>query len=205
VDTITRVDSLLIDIAVFDGMDELDAIGPLEVLRSAADRGAPFDVRLVTLEPQSRVTCAHDLAIIPDGVCRPDAGILVFPGGGWISRSNAGVRAEVDSGRWVPRINDAVARGSILASVCTGAMVLASAGALSNRRATTHHGAWRDLEAAGATLVHERVVDDGDRITAGGVTSGIDLGLWLVERFAGQEMAAQIAENLEYRAGHHAC
>src|SRR5438477_754543 len=204
-DTITRVDSLRIDIAVFDGMDELDAIGPLEVLRSAADRGAPFDVQLVTLEPQSPVRCAHGLAMIPDGVCRPDAGMLIFPGGGWISRSEAGVRAEVDSGRWASRIDEAVAQGSILASVCTGAMILASAGALTNRRATTHHGAWRDLEDAGATLVHERVVDDGDRITAGGVTSGIDLGLWLIERFAGREMAAQIAENLEYRAAPHAC
>ncbi len=196
---------MLIDIAVFDGMDELDAIGPLEVLRSAADRGAPFDVQLVTLAPQSLVRCAHGLAITPDGISRQDAEIVIFPGGGWIARGASGVRAEVDSGRWVPRIEDAVARGSILASVCTGAMILASAGALTNRRATTHHGAWRDLEAAGAKLVHERVVDDGDRITAGGVTSGIDLGLWLVERFAGKEMADQIAENLEYHAAHHAC
>jgi len=194
-----------IDIAVFDGMDELDAVGPLEVLRSAAERGAAFDVWLVTLEPQAKVMCAHGLAIIPDGVLRRDADILVFPGGGWISRSEGGVRAEVASRRWVTPISEAGARGAILASVCTGAMILASAGALTNRRATTHHGAWHDLEAAGATLVHERVVDDGDRITAGGVTSGIDLGLWLVERFAGQEMAAQIAENLEYRAAHHAC
>ncbi|TME03063.1 MAG: DJ-1/PfpI family protein [Chloroflexi bacterium] len=194
-----------IDIAVFDGMDELDAVAPLEVLRSAAERGAPFDVQLVTIGLESSVRCAHGLVMVPDGVVRPDADLLIFPGGGWVARSAKGARHEADSGRWVPVIEEAEARGSILASVCTGAMILASAGALTNRRATTHHGAWRDLEAAGATLVHERVVDDGDRITAGGVTSGIDLGLWLVERFAGQEMAAQIAENLEYRAAHHAC
>jgi transcriptional regulator GlxA family with amidase domain len=196
---------LRIDIAVFDGMDELDAIGPLEVLRSAAERGAPFDVRLVTLEAQPSVRCAHGLAIIPDGVLRRDVEVLIFPGGGWVSRSEAGVRAEVESRRWVASIDEVGARGAILASVCTGAMILASSGALTNRRATTHHGAWRDLEAAGATLVRERVVDDGDRVTAGGVTSGIDLGLWLVERFAGPEMARQIAENLEYQAAHHAC
>jgi len=68
----------------------------------------------------------------------------------------------------------------------------------------------RDLGSRNGTLlndapVSEAVLEHGDRITAGGVTSGIDLGLWLVERFAGQEMAAQIAENLEYRAAHHAC
>jgi len=196
---------MIIDIAVFDGMDELDAVGPLEVLRSAAERGAPFDVQLVTLEPQSRITCAHGLAIVPDGVCRDSADILIFPGGGWVARSAKGARTAAESGRWVPVIDAAEARGAILASVCTGAMILASAGALTNRRATTHHGAWSDLEAAGATLVRERVVDDGDRITAGGVTSGIDLGLWLVERFAGREMAVQIAENLEYRAAPQAC
>ena len=54
------------------------------------------------------------------------------------------------------------------------------------------------LEAAGADLVRERVVDHGDRVTAGGVTSGIDLGLWLTERFLGAELAERAAERLEY-------
>jgi len=83
--------------------------------------------------------------------------------------------------------------------------VLAAAGALKDRRATTHHNAWEDLGAAGATLVRERVVDDGDRVTAGGVTSGIDLALHLVERFAGKQTADLIADNLEYRATSSAC
>jgi transcriptional regulator GlxA family with amidase domain len=196
---------VLIDIVVFDGMDELDAIGPFEVLRTAANRGADFDVQLVTLQPRPTVKCAHGLTIAPDGTYRPDADLIVFPGGGWIARTEHGVRAEVESGRWVPLITEADSRGAVLASVCTGAMILASAGVLTGRRATTHHDALRDLEAAGATLVDERVVDDGDRITAGGVTSGIDLGLWLVERFSGRELAAGIADNLEYRAARHAC
>lgn len=193
-----------IDIPVFDGMDELDAVGPLEVLRSAAALGAPFDVQLVTVEPRASVTCAHGLTLTPDGTCRPDADLIVFPGGGWNARSAKGIRAEVD-GRWTPTIDAAVARGAVLASVCTGAMILASAGRVTGRRATTHHGAWSDLEAAGATLIKERVVDDGDLITAGGVTSGIDLGLWLVERFAGQEVATRIAANLEYQAAQPTC
>ncbi|HSS60661.1 MAG TPA: DJ-1/PfpI family protein [Candidatus Limnocylindrales bacterium] len=194
-----------IDIAVFDGMDELDAVGPMEVLRSAEQRGAAFDVRLVSLGAATQVTCAHGLVVVPDGVSRRDADVLIFPGGGWIARAGRGVRAEVEGRRWIPLIEDAVDRKAILASVCTGAMILASAGVLAGRRATTHHGAWSDLEAAGATLVRDRVVDDGDRITAGGVTSGIDLGLWLVERFAGPEMARAIAENLEYRVQPSAC
>src|SRR5579864_3330923 len=186
-------------------MDELDAIGPLEVLRSAAERGAAFDVQLVTSRPQSSVRCRHGLEIVPDGVSRPDADMVIFAGGGWIANSDRGVRAEVESKRWVPAIEAAEARQAILASVCTGAMILASAGALKGRRATTHHDAWEDLGAAGATLVRERVVDDGDRITAGGVTSGIDLGLWLVERFDSRGAANAIADTLEYRPARSAC
>ena len=194
-----------VDIVAFDGMDELDAVGPLEVLRTAAQWGADFDVKLVALEPGIPTTCAHGLTISADGAPRPDADLVIFPGGGWVAQSAKGVRAEVESRRWEPLIRDAESRGAVLASVCTGAMILAKAGALRGRRAATHHNAWTDLEAAGAILVHERVVDDGDRITAGGVTSGIDLGLWLVERFANRELANNIAANLEYRASEHAC
>jgi transcriptional regulator GlxA family with amidase domain len=189
-----------IDIVVFDGMDELDAVGPLEVLRRAG-----FDVQLVALDAHTAVTCAYGLTITPDGAPRSDAEVVVFPGGGWVARTDKGVRAEVDSKRWEPLIADASGRGAVLASVCTGAMLLASAGALKGRRATTHHNAWEDLGAAGATLVRERVVDDGDRVTAGGVTSGIDLALHLVERFAGKQMADRIADDLEYRATWPAC
>ena len=187
-----------IDIVAFDGMDELDAVGPLEVLRRA-----DFDVKLVAFEPS--ITCAYGLTLTPDGDPRNDVDIVIFPGGGWVSRAAKGVRAEIDTGRWNALIEETKSRGAILASVCTGAMILSAAGALRGRRATTHHGAWADLEAAGATLVRERVVDDGDRVTAGGVTSGIDLGLWLVERFSGRESAERIAANLEYRPAGQAC
>lgn len=187
-----------IDIVAFDGMDELDAVGPLEVLRRAE-----FDVNLVSFE--STVTCAYGLTITPDRKPRKDAELVIFPGGGWVTRAPKGARAEVDRGRWIPVIEEAKGRGAILASVCTGAMILAAAGVLRGRRATTHHGAWADLEAAGATLVRERVVDDGDLITAGGVTSGIDLGLWLVERFVGRERAESVAANLEYKTSGSAC
>jgi transcriptional regulator GlxA family with amidase domain len=191
---------MCIDIVVFDGVDELDVVGPLEVLRRAG-----FDVQLVALNPHTTVTCAYGLTITPDGAPRRNAEVVVFPGGGWVGRAEKGVRAEIESKRWEPLIADASRRGAVLASVCTGAMILASAGALRGRRATTHHSAWEDLRAAGATLVRERVVDDGDRITAGGVTSGIDLGLCLVERFDSRGAANAIADTLEYRPARSAC
>src|SRR5215472_12590495 len=171
-----------IDIAVYDGVDELDVIGPAEVLRTAAG-AAGFDVRLVTCDDQALVTASHGLVFVPDGHVRPDAELLLVPGGGWVARAERGAWAEVRSGRWTPLIRDAAAAGAVLAGVCTGTMLLVAAGLVTGRRATTHHDAWAELEAAGAHVVRERVVDDGDLVTCGGVTSGIDLGLWLVERF----------------------
>jgi transcriptional regulator GlxA family with amidase domain len=90
------------------------------------------------------------------------------------------------------------AGGATVASVCTGAMLLAAAGLTRGRRATTHHVAREELRASGAQLVDARVVDDGELITAGGITSGLDLGLWLVERHAGAALALELERHLEY-------
>jgi transcriptional regulator GlxA family with amidase domain len=186
-----------VDIAVFDGFDELDVIGPLETLRAAG--GAHFDVRLVTCDGQATIRGAHGVAIGSDQRSEPGADLLLLPGGGWVGRAERGAWAEARSGRWTPIIRGAAEAGALLAGVCTGTMLLATAGVVAGRRATTHHDAWPELEAAGAALVRERVVDDGDLVTSGGVTSGIDLGLWLVERFAGAALADRVADGLEYR------
>jgi transcriptional regulator GlxA family with amidase domain len=85
-----------------------------------------------------------------------------------------------------------------VASVCTGALLLAAAGLVDGRPAITHHGAIDDLRAAGATVVRARVVDDGDLVTAGGVTSGLDLVLHLVERHFGAAAALAAEHELEY-------
>ena len=77
-------------------------------------------------------------------------------------------------------------------------MLLAAAGLLEGRPATTHHTALADLRAAGADVVEARVVDDGDVVTAGGVTSGLDLVLWLVERHFGPALAVAAERELEY-------
>jgi len=88
---------------------------------------------------------------------------------------------------------------AVLASVCTGALLLGAAGWLRGLRATTHHSAMQDLTAYGAIPVLDRVADEGRVVTAAGVTSGIDLGLHLVERFAGQEVRSRIQQQMEYR------
>ncbi len=88
--------------------------------------------------------------------------------------------------------------GATVATVCTGGMLAAAAGLANGRPATTHHAALDELRAGGADVVAARVVDDGDLVTAGGVTSGIDLALWLLERELGAAVADAVAEEIEY-------
>jgi transcriptional regulator GlxA family with amidase domain len=188
-----------IDILVFDGHDELDVFGPWEVLRAAELRGADLHARRVTLTAQELVTAAFGTRYEPEAVFESGyADLLLVPGGGWGSRSDRGVWGEVQRGDLFAPIRQAKERGAIMVSVCAGAMLLAYAQVIGGRRAATHHGAWADLAAIGANLVRERVVDDGDLITSGGITSGIDLALWLVEKYASLEIAEAVAENLEY-------
>jgi transcriptional regulator GlxA family with amidase domain len=190
---------VLIDVVVFDGFDELDALGPLEVLRSAAALGADVRARLVTLSAQDLVVGSHGISVVPDGVLEVGAAdVLVVVGGGWAVRAEQGAWGEVQRGDALPVLAEAASGSRLVAGVCTGTMLLAHAGVVGSRRAGTHHTAWDDLAATGATVVRDRVVDDGDLITSGGVTSGIDLALWLVERECGRELAEQVATILEY-------
>lgn len=189
---------MLIDIVVYDGLDEMDALGPLEVFRSAG-MAVDLTVRLVTRRPQQLVKGAFGLRFVPDKVYEAgQADVLLVPGGGWAARADVGAWAEVQSGDWLPVLADAARTTSIMAGVCTGTMLLAHAGVIGSRRAGTHHAAWDDLVAMRATLVKDRVVDDGDLITSGGVTSGVDLALWLVEREFDRDLADATADRMEY-------
>lgn len=190
---------MLVDIVVYDGLDEMDALGPMEVLRSAGQAGADLTVRLVTRTPRSLVTGAYGLRFVPDGTFVPgEANIVIVAGGGWAVRADIGAWGEVQRGDLLPLLADAARTTDVMAGVCTGTMLLAHAGVVGNRRAGTHHSAWEDLRATGATLVKDRVVDDGDLVTSGGVTSGIDLALWLVEREFGHDLAERVAARMEY-------
>jgi transcriptional regulator GlxA family with amidase domain len=189
-----------IAVVVFEGFDELDAIGPLEVLRNAAAMGAPdLSVELVALDGAAEVTGSHGLRVRPDGRLEPDrTDLLVVPGGGWNDRGPRGAWAEAERGELPAAIAAAHRAGAQLATVCTGAMLATAAGLTRGRPAITHHGAVEDLRASGAQVVEARVVDDGDLVTAGGVTSGIDLALWLVERHFGAELAEAVAAEIEH-------
>ncbi|MFD1569763.1 DJ-1/PfpI family protein [Halorubrum laminariae] len=161
-------------------------------------------VRYVTLDEHETVTASHGTRIGVDGALpEPTAAtapdLLAVPGGGWRARDEeASAWAEAQRGD----IPDVLARyhdaGVTIASVCTGSMLLAEAGVTDGRRAVTHASALDELRESGARVVDARVVDDGDLITAGGITAGIDLALYLVERELGASIAQRVATVMEY-------
>ena len=183
---------------MYNGFDELDAIAPFEVLQMAARQVADLRVDFVTLDGATEVVAQHGSRLQVSRTLDETANLILVPGGGWVARAKQGAWAEAQRGT----IPDALAKlhqqGKLLASVCTGAMLLATAGLLRGRNATTHHNALQELSDSGAQLQNARVVDDGDIITSGGVTSGLDLTLWLTERFYGSSTAIAIEQNLEY-------
>ena len=187
-----------IAIILFDGFDELDAIAPYEVFRHAARLGADIDVELVTLGDVGEVTASGGLRVRPHGRLEGAPDIVVVPGGGWNDHGSQGAWAEVQRGQLTRVLGELHEAGTSIATVCTGGMVAAAAGLTSGRPGTTHHTALEELRASGAHVIDARVVDDGDLIMAGGVTSGIDLALWLVEREVGGRIAAAVAEEMEY-------
>ncbi|WP_276273767.1 DJ-1/PfpI family protein [Haloarcula litorea] len=186
-------------IACYDGFDELDAIGPFEVFENAARFGADWDVTLRGVRDAGDVTASHGLSVGVDGpLADAEPDLLVVPGGGWNSGADAGARAEAERGTLPDAVAAAHDRGATVAGVCTGGMLLARAGVLDGRPAVTHHGALDDLRATAAEVVEARVVDDGDVLTAGGVTSGLDLAVHLVAREWGEEVADRVTAEMEY-------
>jgi transcriptional regulator GlxA family with amidase domain len=181
---------------IFDGFDELDLFGVYEPLRMAG-----FEIKLISLDDQKIVESIHGVKIVPDGIInqnnRPE--ILIVIGGGWVARANRGAWAEAKRGKVLEVLKDFHKSNVTLAAVCTGAMLVAKAGLLTGRPAITNHQALEELEAEGAIVKQARVVDDGDIITAGGITSSIDLGIYLVEKLINKQVAAEIAVKLEFQ------
>lgn len=182
---------MLIQVLLYDGFDELDAIGPYEILH-----GSGLPTEYAVLHDDEVVTASHGTVIVAQAKLADAPDLLVVPGGGWRTRAPVGTWAEYERGVIPAAIAERHAAGSTVASVCTGAMLLARAGILAGRPAVTHAVALDDLRNDGADVrPGARVVDDGDVLTAGGVTSGLDLALHLVERFKGVD-AADVAERL---------
>lgn len=188
------------DVAVllFEGFDELDAVAPYEVFQTAAGMGGDLEVSTRTLVPDEGVTARHGLTVEPDDVLFGTPDLVVVPGGGWNDRESRGVWSEVEDGTLPERLATLHEGGAVVASVCTGAMLLAEAGLLDGRPATTHESAKDDLREYDVDVRDERFVDDGTILTAGGVTAGVDLALHVVERECSPGLAERVAEEIEY-------
>jgi transcriptional regulator GlxA family with amidase domain len=180
-----------IEIVIFDGFDELDAFGPFEVLSSAG-----FDVELVAAHRPGPVHSLRGVQLnVPNALGRPEGVVVV--GGGWLNRAAHGSWAQAQAGLLPERLADVAGSARWMASVCTGGMLLAAAGLLTGRNATTNRNAYEELRTYGVNVIEERVVDDGDRVTAGALSAGLDLGLWLTERELGPERAAAVADSID--------
>ncbi len=177
---------------IFDGMTVMDFIGiydPLTRLKSMKIM-PEFEWNVCAL--RAEVADDKGLRILPDSVGKSLSGYdLIVAPGGMGTRSLQHDQTFVD---WLKGAEGA----KLKASVCTGALLLGAAGFLKGRRATTHPGALEELKPYCARVVTERIVDEGNVVTAGGVTAGIDLGLHLVERFAGAEARARVAKQMDY-------
>lgn len=196
-------------IVLYDKFDPLDVIAPFEVLAAGALMvGGDLSVELVSAEgPRAVVSGTQDLVLSAGAALDPaKPGYVLIPGAsGPIAGDPDGVDtvpvrlARALDTALIPMLRKALAHPEItIATVCGGSTLLAMAGLIENRYATTHHLGIDVLDAAGAKAVAARVVDDGDLISAGGVTSGLDLGLYLLERSYGPRVAHAVEELFEY-------
>ena len=181
-------------ILVFPQVEELDFVGPFETL-SAANTLVPgsIDVKLIARE-EGPIVGANGLRFLPSANLETTGplDLLILPGG-------SGRRAASEDRGVISFIQRQYEGVRFLGTVCTGAFLAEKAGLLKNRRATTHHLFFDELDSCGGVKVMEhRVVKDGNILTAGGVSSGIDLSLWLLALLFDPDFARKASEYIEY-------
>lgn len=185
-------------VLVFPGVEELDCIGPWEMLGMWGKLpGGPRDCRIVA-QAMAPVPCAKGLSVNPQvsfEAC-PDLDVLLVPGG-------LGTRTEVDNPVLIDFIRDQARHCRAVLSVCTGAFLLHRAGLLSGKLATTHWASLDRLRALGdVQVVERRIVRDGTLWTSAGVSAGIDLTLAFIDDQAGEEVAGRVQLDAEYYPSH---
>jgi transcriptional regulator GlxA family with amidase domain len=186
-----------IAIALFEDAEELDWAGPWEVLAAWARQWPDDGVEVLTVaETLDPIRCAKGLRVLADrtwGQLGP-VDVVVYPGG-------IGTRPQLGREDVRARMRALAGAGTLMTSVCTGSLVYADAGLLDGRPATTH---WESLELL-ATLGEgvevrpdARYVDDGQIVTAAGVSAGIDMALHLVARLHSRQRAADVRRAIQY-------
>lgn len=186
-----------IGIFLFPDAEELDWAGPWEVLSYWARIWPDDDVEVFTLsEEEGPIECAKGLRVLTDHTwaTAPGMDVLVYPGG-------QGTRPQLGVERYRKWVNDLAAGGTLMTSVCTGALVFADSGLLNGRPATTYWAAMDLLGSLGTDIElrpDDRFVDNGEVITAAGVSAGIDMALHLVARLHSVERAKEVRRGIQY-------
>jgi transcriptional regulator GlxA family with amidase domain len=188
---------LRIAIVLFDGAEELDWAGPWEVLAAWARMWPDDGVEVFTVaDVLDPITCAKGLRVLADHTWEsmPKPGVVLWPGG-------VGARDQIGVEAVRERLRSLRGEGALMTSVCTGALVYADAGLLDGRRATTYWSALDRLAELGTDVAvdrESRFVDDGDVVTAAGVSAGIDMALHLVARLHSEERARDVRRYIQY-------
>lgn len=178
-----------IAILIYDRFTALDAVGPYEVLSRLPDAKVTF----VAEHAEPKRTDTRQLALFADATLDqlPNPEIVLVPGG-------PGQTALMEDGPVHAWLRAADATSTWTTSVCTGSLILAAAGLLDGKRATSNWQALEDLGGLGVEVVPERVVFDGKYATSAGVTAGLDMALSLAGKIAGEQVAQAIQLGLEY-------
>ncbi|MFL5372348.1 MAG: DJ-1/PfpI family protein [Myxococcales bacterium] len=190
-----------IGIVVFDDAEELDFVGPWEVFCSAGmmiERGdapgaQPLKAVLIA-EKAGPVRCAKGMRVLPDATFAdaPPLDLVLVPGG-------MGTRREANNQGMLAWLREIAPRCRFVTSVCTGALLLHEAGISRGRRVATHFNFVEQLRARGANvLTNVRYVEDGNLISAAGVSAGIDMSLWLVGQLVDPKFARKVQRWIEY-------
>jgi transcriptional regulator GlxA family with amidase domain len=187
---------LRVGVFVFDDAEELDVVGPYDVLAAWAHQSS-LRPEVVTFSVDgSGVRCAKGLCLVPD-LSAADVGplhVLVHPGG----HGTRALAVDPEHLAWVREMRRTT---PLMTSVCTGALVFAAAGLLAGRPAATHHAAFDELVALDPSVLPDdeaRFVDDGDIVTSAGVSAGIDMALHLVARLDSAEAARAVRRGIQY-------
>lgn len=177
---------------IYDGMTTLDFIGVYDPVTRLKTMGFLPDLKWDVCARFDTVTDGTGLQITPTKIGDPLHGydMVIVPGG-------FGSRKLVHDPEFIGWLRTA-APCRFKVSVCTGALLLGAAEFLKGKTATTHRSAFKDLERFSSSVVDRRIVDEGDVITARGVTSSIDLGLYLCEKLAGREAKERIRQQMDY-------
>ena len=184
---------ITIGIVIFKDVEELDFIDPFEVLSYINKLQANSTKVLLVAPSLEPIQAFNGLRILPDVSFEscPSLDVLIFPGG----KGRLKWMKDASMQNFIQKHYEEV---TYLTSVCTGAFFLAEASLLMGKDATTYHTAFDELSAYGVNVISSKVVRDGKIITAGGVSSGLELGFYLLRELFGADLAQEVAKKIEY-------